>query len=339
MNSSTTVNPKNDEFDLITIGDSTIDTFIKIHDASVVCDINREECKLCVTYGDKIPVEGLSRAVAGNAANVAAASAKLGLKTAIYTNLGNDSEGELIKKTLIDSGVSGAYINEDSQKASNTSVIIGFQGERTAFVYHQPWFYNLPDMAKSKWVYFTSVAESFIDSNIVDEVAHYIDKTGAKLAFAPGTFQIRANIKRYPKTLERCELLCCNVEEAKKILEIDLTEKVAPRDLLSKLHLLGPRMILMTDGEEGSYVSDGTRALKAGIFPAQIVEKTGVGDAYCAAFISALTHGETVEEAMIWGTINASSVLRHVGPQVGQMAREELLKYRNTVPEMVAVKV
>lgn len=338
MNSASD-NQKTNDFDLITIGDSTIDTFIKIHDASVVCGINREECKLCVTYGDKIPVESLSRAVAGNAANVAAASAKLGLKTAIYTNLGNDSEGELIKRTLVECGVSDEYINVDAEKSSNTSVILGFQGERTAFVYHQPWFYNLPDLAKSKWVYFTSVAESFIESNIVDEVAHYVDKTGAKLAFAPGTFQIKANIKRYPKTLERCELLCCNVEEAKKILAIELAEKVSTADLLSKLHLLGPKMILMTDGEEGSYVSDGSKTFKAGIFPAQIVEKTGVGDAYCAAFISALSLGQSVEEAMIWGTINASSVLRHIGPQVGQMKRDDLVKYRNTVPEMVATKI
>jgi len=338
MNSASD-NQKTNDFDLITIGDSTIDTFIKIHDANVVCDINREECKLCVTYGDKIPVESLSRAVAGNAANVAAASAKLGLKTAIYTNLGNDSEGELIKRTLVECGVSDEYINVDAEKSSNTSVILGFQGERTAFVYHQPWFYNLPDLAKSKWVYFTSVAESFIESNIVDEVAHYVDKTGAKLAFAPGTFQIKANIKRYPKTLERCELLCCNVEEAKKILAIELAEKVSTADLLSKLHLLGPKMILMTDGEEGSYVSDGSKTFKAGIFPAQIVEKTGVGDAYCAAFISALSLGQSVEEAMIWGTINASSVLRHIGPQVGQMKRDDLVKYRNTVPEMVATKI
>lgn len=323
-------------FDLITIGDSTIDTFIKIHDATVECDINHEECKLCVRYGDKIPVEGIARAVAGNAANVASAAAKLGVKTAIYTNLGGDSDGALIKKTLEDAGVAADYINTDNTKTSNTSIVLSFQGERTIFVYHQPWYYHLPDVGAAKWIYFTSLASSFIDSNIVDEVAHYVDKTGAKLAFAPGTFQIEANIKRYPRTLERCELLACNVEEAKKILEIELAQSVDVHDLLSKLHLLGPKNILITDGEEGSYVSDGSRVLKAGIFPAQIVEKTGVGDAYCSAFISALIYGEKIEEAMIWGTINASHVLRHLGPQGGQMSKEELIRYRSTVPKMVA---
>lgn len=326
----------NSAYDLITIGDATIDTFIKIHDASVECDINHEECKICVRYGDKIPVEGLSRAVAGNAANAASAAAKLGASSAIYTNLGDDTDGQHIKKALEVSGVDTKYVNVETGKSSNSSVIITFQGERTAFVYHQPWFYHLPNLDTTKWVYFTSVAESFIDSNIVDEVAHYVDRSGANLAFAPGTFQIKANIKRYPKTLERCSLLAVNLEEAKKILEIDISARVDVHDLLSKLLLLGPKMILMTDGEEGSYVAEGNRVLKAGIFPTRIVEKTGAGDAYTAAFITALIDGQTPEEAMIWGTINATHVLQHLGPLTGQMKKEDLLRFRKTVPEIVA---
>ena len=80
----------NNTFDLITIGDSTIDTFIKIHDATVECDINKKNCKICIKYGDKIPVDSISHSAAGNALNVAVRGQKLGLKCAIYTNLGGD---------------------------------------------------------------------------------------------------------------------------------------------------------------------------------------------------------------------------------------------------------
>ena len=327
-----------DDFDLITVGDSTIDTFIKVHDASLECDINHEECRLCVRYGDKIPVDSISRSVAGNAANVSIGAAKLGLKTAIYTNLGSDNEGIHIKKVLEEEGVAGNYIETIPSRNSNSSVIINFQGERTAFVYHQPWFYKLPNIKNAKWIYFTSVSESFIDSNIVDEIAHYVDRSGAKLAFGPGTFQIKANIKRYPKTLDRCQLLICNLEEAKKILEIDILERVDVHELLAKLLLLGPKMILITDGEEGSYFSDGDKILKVGVFPVQIVEKTGAGDAYTAAFLSALINDLSVEVAMVWGSINSSKVIGHIGPQAGVMNRQDLERYRKSVFEMVAAR-
>lgn len=325
--------------DIITIGDSTIDTFIKIHDATIECDINKQDCKICISYGDKIAVDSIAHTVAGNAANVAAGCSMLGLKTATYTNIGDDEQSHTIKKTLEAKGVSGEYIKVNEGKESNLSVILTFQGERTVFAYHQPWFYHLPDLPDATWVYLTSMAETFVNSNIIDEVCHYVDKSGAKLAFSPGLHQIKANVKRYPKMLERCYLLVVNLEEAKKILEIDIVEKVEIGDVISKLALLGPKMIVITDGEEGSYASDGKTNLKTGIFPSRLVEKTGAGDSYTSAFIAALNWGKSCEEAMVWGTINASHVIAQIGPQRGLMTKEEVERYAASVPEFKAAKL
>jgi len=324
-------------FDVITIGDSTIDTYIKIHDATVECDINREDCKICLQYGSKIPVDNIFHSVAGNAANVAVACAKLGLKSAIYTNLGDDDQGETIKQTLVHAGVSGNYIKVNNGKKSNLSVVLSFQGERTIFVYHQDWFYKLPDLETCSWLYLTSFSESFTNSNIMEEVFHYIEKSKAKLVFAPGTFQLKVDIKRFPKILENCEILIVNMEEAKRILVIDQMQKPDPKDLLSKLLLLGPKNAVITAGEEGSFASDGKSNLKTGTFPTQIVDKTGAGDAYSSGMIAALCYGLPLAEAMIWGTINASHEIQELGTQKGIMSREELERHRKTVAELVAV--
>lgn len=326
------------KFDLITIGDSTIDTFIKIHDATVEFDINRREGKICVPYGAKIPVDSIAEAVAGNAANVAVACTKLGLKSAIYTNLGDDDHGRRIKEALEKEKVANDYIKINPGKKSNLSTVLTFQGERTIFVYHQDWFYHLPDLAPCSWLYLTSMAETFTNSNIMDEVCHYIERQKSKLAFGPGTHQLKADIKRYPKILEKCEVLIVNKEESKKILGIDPVESIEPKDLLSKLLLLGPKTVVITDGEEGSYASDGQKNLRTGIFPTKIVEKTGAGDAYAAGLVAALAQGVRLEEAMIWGTINASHVIQEIGPQNGLLTRDDLKKHRKEVKEMVAVE-
>src|SRR3989338_5996515 len=310
----------NNAFDLITIGDSTIDTFIRIHDATVECDINHQECKICVKYGDKIPVDSIAHGVAGNAANVAVGCSKLGLRTAIYTNLGDDD-----------------YVEVHSGKDSNLSVVLTFQGERTIFVYHQDWDYRLPNLVDASWIYLTSMAESFSNSNIMDEVYHYIAKSKAKLAFGPGTFQLKANVKRYPKILEKCEVIFSNLEEAKRILEISESEIVNERDLLSRIHLLGPKTVVITDGANGSYVSDGNRNLKIGIFPTKLVEKTGAGDAYASGFMAAIISRMPLEEAMTWGAINAASVIVETGTQNGLLTKEQLLKHRHNVKNFKAV--
>ncbi len=324
-------------FDILVIGDSTIDTFIKIHDASVACDLNTKECKICIKYGSKIPVESIAHGVAGNAANVSVACSTLGLKSAIYTNLGSDKQGELIKNALIARGVSGDYIVESGDKSSNLSVVLTFQNERTIFVYHQDWQYMLPDnIADSSWVYLTSMAETFVNSNIMDDVCHYVDRSGAKLAYAPGTFQLKSGVKKYPKILDRCELLIVNLEESQHILGLDEVEKPPIRDVLSKLLLLGPKIVVVTDGEEGSYASNGKEYLRVGIFPTQVVEKTGAGDAYAAAFISALSLGNGIGEAMVWGALNSAHAISETGAQNGLMTKDEIIRYRSSVPEFVA---
>lgn len=324
-------------FDLITIGDSTIDTFIKIHDATVEFDINRRQGKICIPYGAKIPVDEIFYGVAGNAANVAVACTKLGLKSAIYTNLGDDNQGKTIKTALEKAGVANDYIKVNPGKKSNLSVVLTFQGERTIFVYHQDWFYHLPDLSRASWLYLTSMAATFTNSNIMGEVCHYIERQNAKLAFGPGTHQLKADIKRYPKILEKCAVFIVNKEESKKILGIGLAENVQLKDLLDKLLLLGPKIVVITDGEKGSYAADGQKYLATGVFPTKIVEKTGAGDAYAAGLVAALLHGESLEEAMIWGTINAAHVIQEIGPQNGLLTFNELKKHRKEAKELVAV--
>ncbi len=205
-------------YDLISIGDSMMDTFIKINDAHVMCTINKESCELCVKYGDKIPVESVQHIVAGNAPNNAVGSARLGLKTAIYVNVGSDDSGFRIKKKLTEEKIDPVYIKVNEGMESNYSAVLNFQGERTIFVYHQQWDYQLPKMEPSKWVYFTSASASFVKGTLTKDLAEYIKSSGAKMGYNPGTYQMKAGVKNYPEILEATEVFFVIFEEAKLIL-------------------------------------------------------------------------------------------------------------------------
>src|SRR3989344_2598132 len=85
------------KLDLISIGDTTIDAFIRLHEASVHCDINKKNCQLCLSFADKIPYETLTLVAAvGNASNVAVGAARLGLRSAAFTAVGGDVFGKQI---------------------------------------------------------------------------------------------------------------------------------------------------------------------------------------------------------------------------------------------------
>jgi len=325
--------------DLVTVGDATIDTFIKIHDAHVQCSINKEDCQLCVNYGDKIAVDGIKHLVAGNAANNAVGSSRLGLKTAIYVNVGDDDSGKRIKGKLEEEGVDASYITVNKGIESNYSAVINFQGERTIFVYHQPWKYRLPKMEGTKWVYYTSVSESFAHSTLNKDLADYINDCGAKLLYNPGTYQMKAGVKNYPEILKACEVFNVNKEEAKRILEIPESKTIDMKKLLKKTRDdLGVENVLITDGREGSYTFDGKDYYRLPEFPGDRVEATGAGDSFATALLAALFHGLPLYEGMVWGSINGAYVVKKIGPQEGLLHKHEMDSIRNSSPDFKAEK-
>jgi sugar/nucleoside kinase (ribokinase family) len=302
-------------FDLISIGDSVIDTFIPLTDAEVLFDEGQK--LLGLRYGDKIPVGDSTVLVAGNAANNAVGSARLKLKTAIYVNVGGDHDGARIKDKLKDEGVDTRYVVKNEHLPSNHHVVLNYKGERTILIYHQPWKYHLPDLDKSKWVYFTSLSPTFADSNIIEQLTAYLERTNSKLLYNPGTFQIKLGVKKAPRLLSLTELLVVNKEEAKIILGFDANENIPIKKLLKAIVDLGPKMSVITDGGKGSYGFDGEKYYQLDIFPAKLLEMTGSGDAFATATLAGLFHGESLPEAMRWGAANGASVVEKVGPQAG----------------------
>lgn len=311
-------------FDLISIGDTTIDTFIQISDAEIICDTKKEACKICFDFGQKIPVEKLVHLVAGNAANNAVGGKRLGLKTAIYTNIGDDSPGQEIARKFLDEKVDSRYVIKNSGIESNFSAVLNFQGDRTIFVYHQDWKYKLPDLDRTRWLYYTSVGASFTGTNLVDQVINYLQRTGARLVYSPGTYQLKAGVKKYPQLLALTEVFCVNKEEAKKILGHQVEESINIKKLLKEINDLGPKAVVITDGPKGAFATDGVNFYQMDIFPAKVVETTGAGDAFASGVLAGLFYGKDLGEAMRWGSANSASVVEQVGPQKGLLSYEML---------------
>lgn len=327
-------------YDLISIGDSVVDTFIPLTDAKVIND--KGEMILGLRYGDKIPVGDSVSIVAGNACNNAVGSSRLKLNTAIYTHVGNkddDENDDRIKAKLKKEGVDLRFVTEDPNLPSNHHIVLNFKGERTILIYHQPWKYKLPDLDKSKWIYFTSLGPTFTDSNLVAELTNYLERTNARLLFNPGTFQIKAGVKKNARLLSLTELFIVNLEEAKIILGFDESEKVDIKKLLKGIADLGPKMVIITDGVEGSSGYDGEKFFSLGVFPAKLVEMTGSGDAFATGALAGLSHGKDLREAMRWGAANGASVVEQVGPQAGLLTYSQMMDKLKENSKIVAKEI
>lgn len=310
-----------------------MDVFLEIDEATVLCEIEKEKCRLCVNYADKIPVKQITKILGvGNAANLAVGSARLGIKTALYTILGNDDVGKKIYKNFKKEGVHLDYIQFDKKRGTNYSTVLNFKGERTIFVFHEHREYKLPKLAKTKWVYFSSLAAGH--EKLHQQISVYLKKTQAKLGFNPGSFQLREGLRALRPLMKLATVFFVNKEEAQSLVGNFSDIK----KLLTLIKKEGPKIVVITDGSNGSYVFDGKNFYFQDIFTVPIVEKTGCGDSYSTGFICALSCDYDIPTAMKWGAVNSAFVLQHIGAQKGLLRKEELLKILKDNPKFQTKK-
>lgn len=310
------------DLDLLSIGDASVDTFMTPLESETLCKVDSKECLIAFSFGDKIPVKNLEFSVGGNSANNAVGAKRLGINSAIVLTLGQDTIGDMIVDKIKFEGVDPTYIIQQPGTTSNYSTIINYSGERTIFVYHAPRSYEFPvELPVTPWVYLTSMGESF--RPFYNHFVEWLNKnTSVKLAFNPGSWQLRSDFKDIADVVQLSHLIFVNRQEAEKLTGFRQSEN-KERDLLIALNRLGPKICVVTDGGNGSYAYDSVngRFYKSGVMPVDPYERTGAGDAFGSGCLSALIHGKSIDEALLWGTCNSASVIGYTGSQKG------LLKY------------
>ncbi len=321
------------QLDLVTIGDPTVDTFLKIHDAHLALRVQPDQTQLCIDYADKIPVDEFHHMAGGNCVNAAVAAARLDLHVAVYGVTGADPEGRSIVSDLQGESIDTSLMALDRRHSTNASTALVFRGERTLFVWHQPRSYHLPELPPTAWIYMTSVGPRGAALDRLHEAIRcHLDHNPTRLAFSPGTHQLRMGARALAPLLCMSELLLLNRHEASELTGVD----GHPKTLLEALRRLGPKTVVMTDGTRGSYAFDGCTFLRTGILSLPVVDRTGAGDAYGATLMAALHLGHPLPIAMAWGTVQAANVVAAFGATPGLQRRRRLQATATMHPELVA---
>src|SRR3989338_124436 len=123
------------EYDFVSIGDTVTDAFIRLKEAEVHCRIDHQACEICMRFGDKIPYESVTVIPGvGNSANAAVSAARLGLKTAFVSNVGDDPYGREIIETLGSEKIDTRFIKVHPGKKTNYHYVLWFHDDRTILI-------------------------------------------------------------------------------------------------------------------------------------------------------------------------------------------------------------
>jgi len=324
-----------EKIDFLAIGDTVIDAFIKLTDADhpdIRGTPDHDDYKICLPYAEKIPYEEVYIVNAvGNAANAAVSASRLGLKTALVTNLGDDQNGKDCLKTLQNEKVGTDFVKINQGIKTNYHYVLWYKTERTILIKHEKYTYELPNIGEPAWIYFSSVSKTAFPS-FHDTFAEYLENhPKIKFAFQPGKNEIGLGKEKLVRLYKRADIFFCNVEEARTILGIESEDVL---ELSKGLQALGPKIVSISDGPKGAYLYLNNELwfmpLYADTTPP--LERTGAGDAFSSTITAALALGKSPLEALAWGPINSMSVVQEVGAQKGLLSREKLEEHLKNAP-------
>jgi len=311
-------------FDAVCVGNAKIDTFLTLHEANTHLRLIKETNELCLKFGEKVPVDKAEILLGGNAANVSVGTSRLGLNTAIVAEIGKDEFAQKIINALRSENVDTSNIIQTEGQQSSFSTIINYKGERTIFTEHVKRLHNFNfENISAKWVYLTSLGEEWQDA--YSKTVDFVKKTQCLLAFNPGTLQVKSGKSNLDQVLSSTDVLFVNREEAEDLLDFEHGQKNV-ENLIMDLQKLGPKIVVITDGTNGSIaIDDKGEIFKKNIVEAPVIERTGAGDAYSSGFLSALLNNKSIDEAMEWGTKNSASVIGKVGATAGLLRKTDFL--------------
>lgn len=321
------------KYDFIAIGDTVTDAFIHLKDTSAHVEISHEEREICMRFGDKIPYDEVYVVPGvGNSANAAVSASRLGLKTAFVSNIGDDEQGKEILDVMRYEGIATDFIKEHAGMKTNYHYVLWYHDDRTILIKHQPYEYALPDIGTPRWMYLSSLGDQSLAFHQALE-QYLVQNPDVKLAFQPGTFQMKMGTDVLGGIYRRADIFFCNRDEAARILHLEVDHHDI-KSLLQQVRELGPKIVCITDGPDGAYAYDGSKAwfMRTYPDPKPPLSRTGAGDAFSSTVTVALALGKDLPEALRWGPVNSMSVVQQIGARAGLLTRDKLEEYLAAAP-------
>lgn len=276
---------------------------------------------------DTTAVESAQMLLGGDALNQAVTLSRLGAKVALMGLVGNDRLGSVLLEQLSEYPMDVLDRRADVNTAISL-VLVEASGERH-FIY-QPESNNTLsrehiDEAAVRDAKYLSVGGCLLlpgldGANMCDllDLAH---SAGTQTAMdfcvngsVPGPDGLRALLSRVDYALPS------HIEAEAMVGKAD-----SPAELVERLRALGATNCLIKMGGEGCYVAaDGYEGMVPA-YPCRIVDTTGAGDSFVAAFLYAKSRGWDTERCARFANATGSITVEHTGANGAIKSAEQVL--------------
>ncbi|MFW9941308.1 MAG: carbohydrate kinase family protein [Candidatus Thorarchaeota archaeon] len=308
--------------ELITIGSNTLDILIQIDDILRFELFDKDIIKkyTAIEYSRKLNVKNVKFVPGGSGANIAANCSMLGLKSAYIGVMGNDFSAEICLTDLKNRGVDLSQVIQTDNDCTALSIILRTQWGKDRSILAYKGANNLLKPSDVKENFFNNIKAFAWTSLTTDESCRAIEKAitltknNGGMVFAAPSMSIIKNAPEWAKILiSNSDVVSLNLEEAQEFTG------ESKKTLMIKTFLdMGIKLISITDGPNGSIISDGKTMINSGVYSVGNVEDTtGAGDAFLTGILISRLNNFTPEKTSKIATAMSFLESKEVGVREG----------------------
>jgi len=279
---------------------------------------------------EKIFMKGSGKFPGGVTANFVTAFARLGGKAAFIGGVGKDEYGNFIIETFEKEGVDTAYTVRHGDRSTAVNILlVDKNGERV--IVQDP---NLRDNVPEPEYFDRKDVQEYIASSKALHTTAIKVKTSEKafkIAKEHGlltSFDLEKHVAEYgldqlKPILKLTDILMPNKLGIRALTGEEDFEKAA-----RKLMELGPKIVVITLGSKGNMVVTESDVITAPAFQVKVVDTTGAGDAFNAAFLySIIVKKWDYQKASKFANAVAALKCTKIGAQTGLPKLEEVNEF------------
>lgn len=261
----------------------------------------------------------------GTVPNFACAASRLGLQTSFLGTVGDDALGSLAVKDFHRFGVdTGCLVTLADTPTYYTVVLLPPGGERAIVVV--PTYPDDASLTREGRACITSARAMYtMTANVEGFVLLAgVARTAETLVMVDVETTLALDMTRLRRILVGIDIASFNRAGLESATGCPATDLVSiSRHMLS----LGPQVVVVTLGREGCLAVTSDEEVRCPGFEVEVVDTTGAGDCFNAAFLTGYLSGWSLERTATFANAAAALSVTKLGPRAGIPTREQVTQF------------
>lgn len=276
------------------------------------------------SFGETVTGGVFMQNFGGKGANQAVGAARAGGDVTFITCLGEDLYADELLRNFKKDGIDTKYVFRDKESATGSALIMLDKDGNNYLAVAPGSNYKLSSTHIDQALDVFLEAEMIVMQMELAPATTYHVFELAKKHGKKVLFNLAPAMSFNKDVLRQVYAFVVNEVEASMVtgLKVETDEEI--RSAASALLLLGPPVVVITLGSNGSFIATTGFGQYVPSYKVKAVDTTAAGDVYCGSLAVALVEGKTLTEAVRFAGAAAAISVTRLGAQPSAPRREEI---------------